>query len=354
MKNKAVWFRMFIVSLVIAGLAVLASCSGGSTSGDSSSDLVGTQFVADGGAGSTLSISVTGTLTTAGTTGFFVRALDPQGQPLAFIKIFCDTESGIAIIEPAEGGVAVETTDSNGSLSGVLGGLTPGSYIMRCEAANGFGLVAHTAIIVRGDVPENFAGFPGAAGGNLGGGRVIDQTPSTVDDGGIFISSVGFVDAGQSTTGPHQQLDMQRDICARISTTDGTIQSCTAEPFFFKNYNIGVTNNTNEFIQVQTISFTIGGTTPLSSPALAQTAQIDSGGSTTLVGSLTQNGSVLSGTSTAIGIRGTVDVDVTVAGVTETGQSFTVTGSTPITFGNVNNCGSNTNVGSSCTVGGTP
>lgn len=173
------WNKKLLGSLAIVSLgAILAAVSGcGDSDGGSDEESAANNdnYVADGGAGSSIAISVKGRLTVGGTAGFSVILVDPYGLPLERIPVVCDTEEGIAILEPIQGGIAVEHTDQNGQMSGLLGGERPGSYMLECRAADSFGLVARTTLKITGDVPNGFTGFTGAVGGNLGGGRVVDD-----------------------------------------------------------------------------------------------------------------------------------------------------------------------------------
>ena len=179
----------------ISLLSAVSGCGGGDTDGGpavDANDRAGAQFVSDTVGGS-LRIRVVGPLTVTGEVGFTVTALDPSGAPLQFIRIFCESERGIAIIEPSAGGVAFEHTDETGVMSGRLGGLVPGSFLLECRGPVGFGLVDRLNITIRGSVPDGFIGFPGAAGGNLGGDSLIDITPDADE---MRISEIQFRDAG--------------------------------------------------------------------------------------------------------------------------------------------------------------
>jgi hypothetical protein len=171
--NRAVLLGQTL--LVVAALLIVG-CRGNTDGGDAAvtADTPSGQYSSDGAAGASLTIRVSGSVTVGGRTGFSVTALDPTGAPLAYIRIFCESEQGIAILEPSSGGVAFEHTGPTGFMSGVLGGLLPGSYILECRGPQGFNLVDRVSINVTGSAPSGFTGFPGAAGGNLGGGVITD------------------------------------------------------------------------------------------------------------------------------------------------------------------------------------
>lgn len=159
------------IGLVAGGCGGRGDTDGGPANGDTGP---GYQYVDDGGSGSTLVIEHDGEIRTGEQEDFRVIATDPNGQPLSFIRIFCETEQGISIIEPSRGGVAYEHTNINGIMSGVIGGLHPGSYLMECRAPQGFNLIARKSLRIVGDIPDDFSGFDGAAGGNLGGGLLVE------------------------------------------------------------------------------------------------------------------------------------------------------------------------------------
>ncbi len=192
--------------LAFAGMGVLASCSGGDTDGGAATADAGpgSIYVADGASGSTMKIELEGaeTIPTAGRVNFKITATDPNGAPLSYIRINCETEHGIAIIEPSRGGVAFETTNAEGKLSGVFGGLAPGSFLVECRAPQGYNLVARASYKVVGEIPEGFDGFPGAAGGNLGGGVIVPPSAEDVAVTEIRFSSI----AGDEGRDGHARL----------------------------------------------------------------------------------------------------------------------------------------------------
>jgi hypothetical protein len=166
MKHKS----LLIIPLLAS---ILAGCVG--DTGDNGQAEVTDPLVADGAAGGALEIILNdsdGIIGVGQRVGFFVRATDAQGSPTPFLRIICDSERGVSILEPSRGGVAVEMTGENGEMSGQIGGLTPGSYVLECRSQQGFNLRDRVTVIVSGTAPNGFTGFPGAAGGNLGGGRL--------------------------------------------------------------------------------------------------------------------------------------------------------------------------------------
>ncbi len=315
-----------LTTLIFVGCGGNGNTDGGQGANDAG---IGEQFVSDGGAGATLRIDVLGSLVTTGTVDFIVTLLDPTGAPIPFIRIFCESEAGIAILEPSRNGVAFESTAANGIMSGVLGGVTPGSYLLECRAEEGFNLIDRESIVITGDVPPGFDGFPGAAGGNLGGQLIIDRP----EEDELGISAINFLDGPENTL----ILDSrQNGDCDNDPTTDDP------EPFFFKNFTVTIANPfAEEAISVGTIRVSVreqGGAT-VTLPAQSFGIDIPVGGSSTIQGLfIDEFGSQYSGSGVAP-TEGThtATFTVTVTGV-ESGERFTLTDSQTFTYEDVNNC----------------
>jgi hypothetical protein len=311
--------------------APFLGCRGGSTSGGPGEDDagVGTSFVSDGGAGATIRIDVDDDLEVAGTTEFRVTLTDPQGAPLEFIRIFCESESGIAILEPSAGGVAFESTSARGIMSGVLGGVTPGSYLLECRAEQGFNLTARTSIRVTGDVPPGFEGFPGAAGGNLGGGLLVEDPNVDVEAGAVTITAISFSDVG----GDGLRIDVVQD-----GDCDNDASTVDPEPFLLNDYKITVANGLEDALEVRSVTFSVNGATSRQEFA----ANIAAGGATTINGLFidTPNGGVKQFAASSVNVvEGTFDVDFTVSLQNiVTGETFTLRDSQTFSADNIDNC----------------
>lgn len=293
--------------LVSAGfLAVMSGCSGGDT--DDSTDN-GTPYVSDGGAGATIRIEIDDTTLNVGDeTHFLVRLTDPQGAPLARLRVFCESEKGIAIIEPSSGGVAFEHTNANGIMSGVIGALLPGSYMMECRGPQGFNLVERVSLMITGDIPDGFEGWPGAAGGNLGGGTIVDITPD-VEEG--LTVSIRFQDAaGTSDAGP---LDLSQGTC-----TGGS-----PETWSTPRYVITISNAGTQDVTLDAVEITVGGTTESVDTIL----NVPSGTSNSYTGVLPNAGTA-----------GTKTVSVELGLTAEDGETFTLSGRTTVTISDLNRC----------------
>lgn len=345
--------RFALIPLISLGLLSIG-CTG-DTDGGSAADnaLDPGSYVSDGAAGGTLTLNVKDSDNTIGvgdTVGFSVVVTDARGAPAPGVRIFCDSEKGVAILEPANNNISVEMTDSEGQMSGQIGGVTPGSYIFECRAQDGFNLVGRTTIKISGEVTNGFQGFPGAAGGNLGGGRVIDTTPDVDDGVGLRISAVSFQDAGgESTQGP---IDTEASVCVN-GLPDLCAVTCNNEPFAAATYKVTVKNDTNENIFISTVEFRSGGTTVVA--AQGQVGEIAKGGGTgILTGFLTTFINCAddtcfnlgNGSSSPIQI-GSRNYEVIVTGTSEGGNSFEVSKDISILFQPVNNCSGGTAL-SSC------
>lgn len=302
----------------------LGGCGGrGNTEGEQTDSANGAGFVSDGGAGATLTIRLgSDSIGVGDTTSFFVTATDPAGAPLEFLRIFCESERGIAILEPSSGGVAFESTSSNGTMSGVLGGVVPGSYILECRGPQGSNLVDRIGMKITGSVPAGFTGFPGAAGGNLGGGLIVEN-PSAVGSGSVAVAGVSI--------GSGNVVDIDRATC-----------DSDPEDFSFDSYSVSIRNGRTERITVRTVRFVIDDGRPASTSTFSGSTSINAGATGSVSGTFTE---FVSGTSTKtfagsqfVALLGTYPVTATVTGVTESGESFTATGGVSVTFGAVNNC----------------
>lgn len=315
----------------IVSLVLLAGCDSGDTDGGSATPGQGPSFVSDGGAGATLTIEAPRTIDVGDRQPFRVTALDPNGQPLSFIRIFCETESGIAILEPSRGGVAFEHTGAAGVMSGVLGGVTPGSYLLECRGPQGFNLLARMSILITGEVPEGFTGFPGAAGGNLGGGLLVD--PPEED---IQVAEVTFVDVtgNESRNGPID-INFNPDC-----NNDGILTD--PEPYGFDDYLIRFQNALEQRVFVETITFTVFDGRNVTSTQQFGGLLVPAGTETVIEGSFTEfvfgtSTKTYAGTAFAL-IPGTYNVTFTITGETDGGEGFVLEQSASITIGAVDNC----------------
>ena len=325
---------------MLASVAWVGCTGAGDTDGGQGNDDsgVGSQPVSNGGFGASLTIELDGggnILHTAERTGFFVTALDPRGVPLADKQVFCETEKGIAIIEPSSNGVAFEHTGSSGTMSGVLGGVTPGSYQIECRLGEGFNLVATRHFKVEGDVPAGFAGFPGAAGGNLGGGNLVENPNPTSQAISVTFGTVGG--SALTSNGP---IDLVQDLdCNR----DGPATLSDLEPYGFDEYHVTLSNGSAGDLIVDSVTFVVDDGRSVTSTQQKTGLVIGAGATGEIVGTFTEFvlGSGLktfAGTS-ALALLGTYNVSFTVRAHSVIDGSLTFRTSASVTFGDVNYCG---------------
>lgn len=319
-----------ILSVTCLATVGILACSRGDTAGNAESvadaESSGNPFVADGGAGSTLTINAPERMSIGSRVGFTVTAIDPSGQPLQFIKIVCDSEQGIAITEPNTG---VQSTNSNGLMSGQVGGARPGSYMLECRAPEGFNLVDRVQIIVEG---EGAFEFDGAAGGTIGGGR-IDETPDIDDRGGVRISSVGVIDTGASGAGVAIDLTQTADC-------DGDNTTVDPEPFGIATFTLTISNPSTQRVFVDDVAITVAQSTTLSSLVELATCEAAAGGTVTCTGPFADfsgSGKSLAGSGSAFE-AGTSNVTFTIRGVDESGNAFSSTAGTSLIFGSYYRC----------------
>ena len=176
--------RINLIPVALLGATALIgvyACGSGDTDGGAAEgyiDIVDGP-VSDGGFGSTLEITLNGGGNEIGvgdTEGFLVDALDPQGLPLAYQRVYCVTERGLVLVEPT---TRYESTNAGGRMSGVLGCEVEGSFLLECRLEEGFNLRTRKHIRCSG---SGTAVYPGAVGGSLGGGVAGDSiAPFTLD-----------------------------------------------------------------------------------------------------------------------------------------------------------------------------
>ncbi|HMO18019.1 MAG TPA: hypothetical protein PKA63_11800 [Oligoflexia bacterium] len=240
----------FSSAVLLLGYAACGGRGDTANSGDPNVNL-GNPIVSNGGSGSTMTIELEGggnEIGVARQVHFKVTALDPSGLPLVNIRLFCESEKGLAIIDPSSGGTAFAHTNSNGIMSGILGGVTPGSFLLECRAPVGFNLVARKSFRITGTIPEGFDGFPGAAGGNLGGGVLVD--PPRGED--VALVEVLFSSVTNTTPSRVADIDLVQDQCNPAFPNDPAALP-VAEVFGPDNFHITITNNLDQRISVTAV-----------------------------------------------------------------------------------------------------
>ncbi len=201
--SKLPFFRLCSMALLVSAFAIYG-CNSGDTDGGEAVDRVNDDYAEIGSQQFSGNIEIELLEDDPGLgniTGFFVRATDANGLPLDFVRIACDTENGVNIVEPNQ---LSALTDSTGVMSGKLCGNSPGSFQIECRAPVGFGLVARDTIIIRGATGDGFEGCPGTPGQLPGGGFV--------DLGSIRLTSILFSNNPGGNYTPNGPLDVRRNL----------------------------------------------------------------------------------------------------------------------------------------------
>ncbi len=334
--------------VLVGSLAALWGCLGGqgSTDGGSGADnnSRGSVFVADETTTGAIEVEVEeASIPVGGTSGFFVRAQNARQEGVSNINIACDSEAGVAIIEPQTG---YELTNSSGVMSGVIGCERPGSFQLVCRLSVGANRRKFVSVRCTGDIPSGFQGFPGAAGGGLGGGA------QTNDDGDVRIVSAGFVDDGSTLSGDvltSEAVDISQDgDCDNLGTT------ADQEPFFVTYVKLKVENNLAQRVRFSYLQYSVsnvdGNGTEFTSKRLAITEEVDSSLSSSSAGSATifvpvfnaYGGGKYVGDPLGVGIQITNTslqaVSFSLVGETASGEAVEISAQATASFGNYNRC----------------
>lgn len=364
-KGKRGFFGL--VGLLGIALGLFLGCSGSTDGGSADEEsLVGDEFVAsDDATGSITLLLSNDTVEVSEVANFSVQVRDANGNPVPQIKVSCDSEVGVAIVEPTTG---TELTDSSGNMSGVFGCALPGSFQMGCRLPIGASKRKFATVHCTGAVPTGFDGFEGSAGGGLGTGGVDVNDDGSVggsDEGeGLRITSVSLRDTGDlsedgdsSTTA----VDVGRETCDNGTPSDATDDFC--EPFFDTHLVITVQNDSNSNVTFTRFTYSLdnsdGTGTPFNSRGISPTEsrEIPAGGGEGSLIVLFLNatgtggsgcssggcasGKLFTGSSTPISCGlGFRNVTVNLEGATSEGDPVTVTGRTALSFGSFDNCGS--------------
>jgi hypothetical protein len=259
------------------------------------------------------------------------------------ISVACDSEKGVAILDPQRG---YALTDSNGVMSGMIGCEAPGSFQFLCRLAVGANRRKFVSVNCTGDVPSGFQGFPGAAGGGLGGGS------QTNDDGDVRITTASFIDDGSASSGS-PAAGASIDISQRADC-DGDSTTVDFEPFFDTYARLTVENNLPEQVRFESLQYSVsdvdGQGTEFTSKRLGLTQEADStladsGASTTIIMPIFKayNGGKFVGDPLGTGVqitnRALTTVSFTLIGKTASGESVSVKARATASFGDFNRCG---------------
>jgi len=329
MLNKRIGWKILGLTL-LAGSVWILGCNSSGTGGGGPADS-GSQFVASADQVGTISLTVKrNPLGVAETSPFSVYVRDQKGDPVSQIRISCDSEREIAIIEPTMG---VEMTDSYGHMSGVVGCVAPGSFQLGCRLPVGANKRAFVTIHCVGEVPAGFTGWPGAAGGSLGGG--VDTTG---DDEGIFavrITGIAFIDTGGTAT--TNTIDV-----VQITCPDGS-----PEPFYDTQIKITVVNNSNEDVEFNEYKYEVpnykGGATFESNRLSISGGPIASGGGEKTLTALFLRASggrkyYYKNELITSSMQGFKNVKVTLYGTNSEGEAVSISARTSMSLGSYDRC----------------
>jgi hypothetical protein len=228
--------------------------------------------------------------------------------------------------------VAFEHTGADGRLSGVLGGLTQGSFLIECRLEEGFNLVARKGLKIVGDIPVGFAGFPGAAGGHLGGGLVPDF-PEGTNEANVVV-------------GDNNTVDIIRDLDCNNDNNPPSTGVFDVEPFSPDTYTITVKNgNANQALTIDTVTFEAAGAE--SDRSFTSDVTIPAGGTGTVSGTYTDLLAtsavnvvkVFNSTDTQLTL-GSFPVRFVLRGTTEDGERVNISETVTVQHVDIDNCGS--------------
>jgi hypothetical protein len=345
-RNKTLVSGVTFSSLAVATLLFFSGCGGSDTGGDGES-YDGTAFNdSDSNAGRINLEIVDDHIDVADTTGFRVRVADANGAPVADIEIACDTETGLALLEPTTG---FELTDSDGQMSGRVGCVTPGSYQIGCRLPINANKRSLKTIICQGPVPDGFTGFPGAGGGSLGtGDRPSGGAIPPGSSGSLRLSDVVLAENSADTL----SIDVSRGTCGFIDqngdgdTTDAG--DVDPEPFTDTTVKFAINNETSESVNFTSFSYEVSGSSGSGTTYSSTELAFSLGGSIAPKGTATLTGLFLKANSSGKSFTGTSaiipaslgfrNVTFTLFGTTASGSSVQVQASVGMSFGNFDKC----------------
>lgn len=280
------------------------------------------------------------------TTGFLVQVLDAAGRGVPGIRVTCDTEADLAIIEPSSG---IFMTGSTGEASGVLGCEDRGSFMMACRLPSG-GKREIARVKCEGDRPVDFDGFTGAGGGGLGNGVAdVDDEDTNL---AIRISEVSVdsvTEDGTVSIDTNQGVLSESDACPGEDAAVGTGDD-TAEPFGDDVINFKITNASQQLVRFDSYTYKISGVS-VSDP-IDLIGEIPAGGeaafSSLFLNALESNTGgdqglvkyVYGGSSLSVDVLspGFRNVTFTVRGELADGTPVSISTSTAFSFDNFNYC----------------
>ena len=345
--------RIALGAGVVIGCGLIFGC-GNTDGGNAGTDqFPGNEYVATGDGSIQLSVQ-TSSMSVSDTSDFTVTVLDQNGNGVPNVEITCDSEQGVAIIEPTTG---TEGTSSTGHMSGEIGCAEPGSFLFECRLPTGANSQVSTTILCAGPTPPGFDGFPGSAGGTLGTGT-SPGTGGVTGGGSAAITQVSFDDGFGLTS----SIDTTEDECVISTSTSSTSSSSASsstsvvpEPFFDTYVYITVDNATDQSIQFTSYSYDIPGLVQSENIAFS-TGSTPGGTGTASSGYVNANTSVTLSSLFAIASDGqkyfinsagnpllipsnvATQINITLNGTNSNGQTVTATASTIAHFADFNHC----------------
>jgi hypothetical protein len=318
--------RQKLIKISLATLFALGAqaCGGGSTSGGEKDPLDG-QFGSGDSTTGRVDLKVANTELQVGETSEFkFLVYDAKGRPVPQIRVICDTESGLTILEPSRG---VSLTTNGGAMSGIVGCSQPGSFQIGCRLPAG-GNKRKFAGIKCGGSSDGFGGFPGGAGGGLGGGGV-----PPVEGGDVArITAINGLNSSGTTT----------------TSIDTTLTSCGAgstETFGDDRIGVAVLNSSTSAVRIVRARIIIENGSregaDLESPLLGVVSEIAPGATGSVILPFLQatGASKSIDGSTPVG-NGSKTVSVTLFGRTLDAEEFELEASSSFSFAETRNCGS--------------
>jgi hypothetical protein len=334
----------FLTSASIATAALLVGCNGDTDGGKASgSGFRDDVFVSDETTTGSITLQVVEPEIQIGeTSGFFVFVKNADGQPVRATNVVCDSEEGVAIIEPTQGN---EITNDQGEISGRIGCERPGSFQLACRLSTGANKRDLVDIKCRGEVPADFQGFPGAAGGGLGGGVAV------TNDGQVRITSISVQEEELSSdTRFDASVDVVQQTCEDGETTE-------PEPFFDTYVAIRIENNLREKVRLSYVEYSVPNANRRGATFNSQRLGVTSFASSTLdangdvqtlvlpvfkaFGGGKYFGNAPGSGETGLEIAsnlGLKTITFTVVGQTSSGKSVSISGDVTVSFSNFNNC----------------
>jgi len=333
----------------VCAIVALCGCLGGQGSTDGGSGADGNfrddVFVSDETTTGGMNLEIENASIPVGdTSSFFVTVKNARQQPVSNINVVCDSEQGVAILEPSSG---YSLTNAEGVMSGVIGCEAPGSLQLVCRLSVGANRRQFASVRCTGDVPSGFQGFPGAGGGGLGGGV------QTNDDGDVRITAAEFLD--QSNLSSDATASSSIDIVQSSDcNNDGTANDI--EPFYDTYVRLTVQNNLIETVRFEYLQYRIsdvdGRGTVFTSKRLGLSVESDAssasggGGSTTFTVPVFKafGGGKFVGDPLGEGLQivnpALLTTRFTLVGETSSGEAVELTARTTASFSNFNRCGS--------------